>query len=61
MFVGAKATGRDVIRHEGADKCVIECWISFGGVPEFKGADGVDEGEVGATPTDANEDREMHT
>lgn len=39
MFAGGKATERDVIRHEGADKCVIESWMSFGGVPEFKGAE----------------------
>ena len=39
MFMGGKATERDVIRHEGADKCIIECWMSFGGVPEFKGAE----------------------
>ena len=39
MFMGGKATERDVSRHEGADKCIIECWMSFGGVPEFKGAE----------------------
>jgi hypothetical protein len=39
QFMGGKATQRDVIRHEGADKCIIECWMSFGGVPEFKGAE----------------------
>lgn len=39
MFMGGKATERDVIRHEGADKCVIESWMSFGGLPEFKGAE----------------------
>jgi hypothetical protein len=38
-FMGAKATERDVIRHEGADKCTIESWMSFGGIPEFKGAE----------------------
>ncbi len=36
---GAKATERDVIRHEGPDKCVIESWMSFGGSEEFKGAE----------------------
>jgi hypothetical protein len=39
MFMGAKATERDVIRHDGADKCTIECWMSFGGSPEYKGAE----------------------
>jgi Protein of unknown function (DUF1579) len=39
MFMGGKATERDVIRHEGADKCIIECWMSFGDVPEYKGAE----------------------
>jgi hypothetical protein len=39
MFAGGKATQRDVIRHEGADKCIIESWMSFGGVPEYKGAE----------------------
>lgn len=39
MFAGGKATERDIIRHDGPDKCVIECWMSFGGVPEFKGAE----------------------
>jgi hypothetical protein len=39
LFAGGKATERDVIRHEGADKCIIECWMSFGGAPEFKGAE----------------------
>lgn len=39
MFAGAKATERDVIRHEGPDKCIIECWMSFGDTPEFKGAE----------------------
>ena len=39
MFAGGKATQRDVIRHDGPDKCVIESWMSFGGTPEFKGAE----------------------
>jgi uncharacterized protein DUF1579 len=39
MFMGGKATQRDVIRHDGADKCIIESWMSFGGVPEYKGAE----------------------
>ncbi len=39
MFAGGKATQRDVIRHEGPDKCVIESWMSFAGTPEFKGAE----------------------
>lgn len=38
-FMGGRATERDVIRHEGADKCVIECWMSFGDAPEYKGAE----------------------
>jgi hypothetical protein len=39
QFMGARATQRDVIRHEGADKCIIESWMSFADVPEFKGAE----------------------
>jgi hypothetical protein len=39
QFMGGKATERDIIRHEGPDKCIIESWMSFGGVPEFKGAE----------------------
>ena len=39
MFMGGKATEGDVIRHEAADKCIIECWMSFGDVPEYKGAE----------------------
>jgi len=39
--MGAKATERDVITHDGPDKCVIESWISFGGNEEFKGAERV--------------------
>jgi hypothetical protein len=39
MFMGGRATERDVIRHDGPDKCTIESWMSFGGVPEFKGAE----------------------
>jgi hypothetical protein len=39
MFMGGKATERDVIRHDGADKCTIESWMSFGDLPEFKGAE----------------------
>ena len=39
MLMGAKATERDVIRHEGPDKCVIESWMSFAGSPEYKGAE----------------------
>ncbi len=38
-LMGAKATERDIIRHEGSDKCVIESWMSFGASPEFKGAE----------------------
>ncbi len=38
-MMGAKATSRDVIRHEGPDKCIIESWMSFGGSPEYKGAE----------------------
>ena len=39
MLMGAKATERDVIRHEGPDKCVIESWMSFAGSTEFQGAE----------------------
>lgn len=39
VMMGMKGTERDVIRHEGADKCVIETWMSFDGSPEFKGAE----------------------
>ena len=39
MLMGAKATERDVIRHEGPDKQVIESWMSFADVPEYKGAE----------------------
>jgi len=39
VMMGMKGTERDVIRHEGADKCVIETWMSFDGLPEFKGAE----------------------
>ncbi len=39
VLMGAKATERDVIRHEGPDKCVIESWMSFAGSKEFKGAE----------------------
>ena len=38
-MMGSKATSRDVIRHEGPDKCIIESWMSFGGSPEYKGAE----------------------
>lgn len=38
-MMGAKATERDVIRHEGEDKFVVESWMSFGGSPEFKGVE----------------------
>lgn len=38
MLAGKKATERDVISHEGPDKCVIESWMSFDGSEEFKGA-----------------------
>ncbi len=39
VMMGANATERDVIRHEGPDKCVIESWMSFAGSKEFKGAE----------------------
>ena len=39
MLMGAKATERDVIRHDGPDTCVIESWMSFGGLEEFKGSE----------------------
>ena len=39
QFAGGKATQRDVIHHEGPDKCVIESWMSFGATEEFKGAE----------------------
>ena len=39
MLMGAKATERDVIRHEGPDKYVIESWMSFAGSEEFKEAE----------------------
>lgn len=39
LISGAKATERDLIRHDGPDKCVIESWMSFAGSPEFKGAE----------------------
>jgi len=39
MLMGVKATERDVIRHEGPDKCVIESWMSFAGSAEYKGAE----------------------
>lgn len=38
-MMGAKGTERDVIRHDGPDKCTIETWMSFDGSPEFKGAE----------------------
>ncbi|MBX3387836.1 MAG: DUF1579 family protein [Phycisphaeraceae bacterium] len=38
-MMGAKGTERDIIRHEGPDKCIIETWMSFDGSPEFKGAE----------------------
>ncbi|MBX3380148.1 MAG: DUF1579 family protein [Phycisphaeraceae bacterium] len=38
-MMGAKGTERDVIRHDGPDKCTIESWMSFDGSPEFKGAE----------------------
>ena len=40
-LMGAKATERDVIAHDGPDKCVIESWMSFGGSEEFKGMETV--------------------
>lgn len=36
---GSEATERDVIRHEGPDKCVIESYMSFAGIEEYKGAE----------------------
>ncbi len=39
MMMGARATERDLIRHEGPDKCVIESWMSLAGSKEFKGAE----------------------
>ncbi len=39
MLMGARATERDVIRHEGPDKRVIESWMSFADAPEYKGAE----------------------
>lgn len=39
MLKGSRATERDVIRHEGPDKRVIESWMSFADAPEYKGAE----------------------
>jgi catechol 2,3-dioxygenase-like lactoylglutathione lyase family enzyme len=39
MLNGSEATERDVIRHEGPDKIVIESWMSFAGSVEYKGAE----------------------
>ncbi len=39
QLMGMKATERDVITHEGPDRCTIESWMSFGGSEEFKGAE----------------------
>ena len=38
-LAGMKATQRDVIRADGPDKRTIESWMSFGGSPEYKGAE----------------------
>ncbi len=38
-FMGGKATARDVIILEGSDAQRIESYMSFGGSPEFKGAE----------------------
>ncbi|MBY0313265.1 MAG: DUF1579 domain-containing protein [Phycisphaerales bacterium] len=38
-FMGGKATARDVIITEGPDVQRIESYMSFGGSPEFKGAE----------------------
>ncbi len=59
---GAKATERDVIRHEGPDKCVIESWMSFGGSAEFKGAEFVltrAKESLVAETSPAKEDRQL--
>lgn len=39
MFAGGRATQRDVMHRDGPDRCTIETYMSFGGVPEFKGAE----------------------